>query len=242
MSNSNPSAKPASPTASRSRRDSRRSRAPSRGAEVDGVERQQRVAREIHLGHQAAGEILPEQGEVNVVRAPAVGVVLPRVGPRLDGQEAVAAVLVGQAAPGAEEVRVERRVVLVGLVHVAPGRVGLPDLDQGVRRGPAVLVQHPPGDDDALAQGGAVAGRVAGQVVIEPADVVVAVDRGVALRQGALQRHQRPGRAALGGRFVARVEVRRLAGPVPGRDGRLGRHGFVPLRSGYPDSTQGLPM
>ena len=38
-------------------------------------------------------------------------------------------------------------------VLVAAGRVGLPDLDQGVRDRPAVAVEHPAGHDDPLADG-----------------------------------------------------------------------------------------
>jgi hypothetical protein len=49
--------------------------------------------------------------------------------------------------------------VLVDLVHVAPGGIGLPDLDQRVAQRPAGLVEDAPRDDDALAQRLAVAPR-----------------------------------------------------------------------------------
>ena len=42
--------------------------------------------------------------------------------------------------------------MLVDAVHVAAGRVGLPDLDQRVADRPAVAVDHPARDDDALAE------------------------------------------------------------------------------------------
>jgi DNA-binding MarR family transcriptional regulator len=41
--------------------------------------------------------------------------------------------------------------MVVAGMGVAAGRIGLPDLDQGLPHGPAVLVHDAPGDDDALA-------------------------------------------------------------------------------------------
>ena len=73
-----------------------------------------------------------EHREVDVRRPPGVLVVPPRVGAGLDRDEAVAALVVGEAAAGAGEVRVERRRVLVDLVPVAAGGVRLPDLDERV--------------------------------------------------------------------------------------------------------------
>ena len=60
-------------------------------------------------------------------------VVPPRIGAGLDGDEAVAALGIGDGASGAGEIRVERGRVLVDDVDVAPGGVRLPDLDQRVR-------------------------------------------------------------------------------------------------------------
>ena len=72
-------------------------------------------------------------------------------GPGLDRGEPVAAVVVGQAAADAGEVRVDRRRVLVALVDVAARGVGLPDLDELAAHRPAVAVEDPAGDDDPLA-------------------------------------------------------------------------------------------
>src|SRR5690606_25046804 len=58
---------------------------------VDRVERQQRVAREVHLRPEALGEAVAEDGEVDVRGPPGVDVVAPRVGAGLDGREVVAA-------------------------------------------------------------------------------------------------------------------------------------------------------
>ena len=94
--------------------------------------------------------------------------VAPWVRAGLDRDEAVAALVVGEAAAGAGEVRVERRGVLVDLVPVAAGRVRLPDLDQRVAHRPAVLVEHAAGDDDPLAERLALV--LARQVAVELAE------------------------------------------------------------------------
>ncbi len=44
---------------------------------------------------------------------------------------------------------IERCVVLIHLVHVAPGGVGLPQLDQRAGDRAALLVEHAAGDDHA---------------------------------------------------------------------------------------------
>src|ERR1700750_870686 len=75
-----------------------------------------------------------------------------RIGARPDRQEAVAPLLVGEHPSVAMEIRIERRVVLVGRMVVAAGGVGLPDLDHGVRHRPPVLVRDRAGDDDPFAQ------------------------------------------------------------------------------------------
>ncbi len=75
--------------------------------------------------------------------------------PGLTVDEPVPAVVVGQAAPGAGEVRVERRVVGVDLVPVAAGGVGLPDLDQLPAQRLAVAPEDAAADDDPLARAAA---------------------------------------------------------------------------------------
>jgi hypothetical protein len=78
--------------------------------------------------------------------------VAPGIGAGLDGDEAVAALVVGHHAALAREVGIERRVVLVARMDVAAAGVGLPDLDQGTRHRAPVLVDDAAGDDDAFAQ------------------------------------------------------------------------------------------
>ena len=118
------------------------------------------VALEVHLRDQALREGLAEYREVDVRRAPTVGVVAPWVGAGFDGAEVVVAVGVGERAPAAAEVGVYGCQVGVFLVAVAAASVGLPDFQQGVGHGAAVFVEHAAVDDDALADGVAVLGVV----------------------------------------------------------------------------------
>ncbi len=59
---------------------------------VDRVEREQGVAREVHLGDHPLGELGAEQREVDVRGAPRVAVVAPGIGAGLDRGEPVDAV------------------------------------------------------------------------------------------------------------------------------------------------------
>ena len=77
--------------------------------------------------------------------------------------------VVGQAAAGAGEVRVERRGMLVALVRVPAGGVGLPDLDELAAHRAPVTVEHAPGHPDPLAQ--RLAGVLPGEVGVDLGDV-----------------------------------------------------------------------
>ena len=67
---------------------------------------------------------------MDVRRTPSVRVVPPRIDPRLDGHEPVAPLFVGEAAPAAGKVRIERSIRRVHVVAVTAGGVRLPNLDQ----------------------------------------------------------------------------------------------------------------
>src|SRR4028119_2158417 len=87
-----------------------RGRAGGRGALLveDGVVLEEPLAGEVHLGDEPAPEGRSEQREVYVRRPPGVVVVLPRVGPRLDRDEAVAALVVGETSARAGGIRAQR--------------------------------------------------------------------------------------------------------------------------------------
>src|SRR5216683_5256905 len=115
------------------------------------IERQERIARKVHLRDEARGEPRSEQRVVDVVRAPGVLMVAPGIGAGLDRRVAVAALAIGERASGAAKMGIERRIMLVALVVVPAGGVGLPDLDHRLGDGPSVLVDNPSLDDDAFA-------------------------------------------------------------------------------------------
>src|SRR5262249_60811877 len=98
-----------------------------------------------------------------------------RVGAGLTGDEFVTALAVGRGAAGPGEIRIGRCRVLVALVDVTAARIGLPDLDERVEYWPAVLVEHAPVHDDALAE--RLAGVLRGEIVVAWLDAVVAVNR-----------------------------------------------------------------
>src|ERR1700692_1103151 len=78
----------------------RGNQAPARGffvhAVKNGIEFEERIARKIHLGDQAGGKRGAEEGKVNVLWAPGVVMIFPRISARANGEEAVAAVVVGE--------------------------------------------------------------------------------------------------------------------------------------------------
>ena len=141
-------------------------------------------------------------------RAPGVVVVLPRVGPWLDRDEPVAALVVSEASPRAGEVGVERGRVPVELVGVAARGVGLPDLDQAVPDRPPVAVRDAARDDDPLPQGLALV--LAGQVVVQLPDRPAPVSRSGGIREGPWEDDQRLSGRPEARRDVVRVQVWRL--------------------------------
>ena len=174
----------------------------------DRIEREQRIAREIHLRHQARRERRAEKRKMNVRRPPRVRMIPPRIRSRLDRGEAVVALRVRQRSPRAREIRIERRGMLVGFMPVASRGVALPDLDQRVRHGTPVVVDHAPGHDDALAD--RLALTLPRQIVVRFLDVAVPEDRPGHLGKRVRQQNQRIARAAQHGRAIRRIQQRRL--------------------------------
>src|SRR5258706_10990817 len=89
---------------------------------------------------------------MHVRGTPGVQMIPPWIRSRLDGDEPVKACVIGQGAARTREVRVERRVMVVDRIQVAPRRVGLPHLDQGVAHRLLAAIEHATSDDDPLAQ------------------------------------------------------------------------------------------
>lgn len=123
-------------------------------------------------------------------RTPVVGTIAPWIRARLDRAETVVAVAVGQGTTDATEVRVDGRQIAVLLVPIAPPRVGLPHLHQGMGNRLAILVTHPTGDDDALADGQAAVVEVQQQIVIVMPHLQVGKIRAAGFRLGLRDAHQ----------------------------------------------------
>ncbi len=151
---------------------------------------------------------------MDVRRPPAIDVVAPRIGPRLHRAEIVVARLIGQRAAAAAEIGIDRREIGVLLVPVATAGIGLPELHQRVRHAAPGLVQHAAMHHDPFADGIAVLGVVADQVVVERPDVVMTEHRTGDFRDRAVQRQQRIPRRAQHRRFVAGRMRGRVNGAV----------------------------
>jgi hypothetical protein len=85
------------------------------------------------------------------------------------------AVLVGDGAARAGEIRIERRRMLIDDVDITAAGIGLPDFNQHVRHRAAILVEHLAVDDDALAE--RLACGLLGEIGIAVLHRVVAVHR-----------------------------------------------------------------
>src|SRR5438445_12815918 len=103
---------------------------------------------------------------MNVSRPPCIGMILPGIGARANRDEAVCAVLGREAAAVAEEVGIQRRVVLIHAVPVPAGGVGLPDLNERVGQRRPALVEYAAGDDDPLSHRLAARPHVRRQVAV----------------------------------------------------------------------------
>src|ERR1700685_3557081 len=126
---------------------------------------------------------------MNVRGAPRVWMVLPRIWPRLDGDEAIFSLRVGQRATCAGKIRIDRRLMLINSVAIPPGGIALPEFDQRIGYGTAVVVEHSAADGDALAH--RFAGVLAREVVVGFADVVMAENRPGDFRKRVRQNYQR---------------------------------------------------
>ena len=179
-----------------------------------------RIALEIHLGDQPLRKAVAEHRKMDMRRAPVVGAVRPRIGSRLDGAEGVRAVLAGDGAAAAAEIRVERRQIAFLLVPVAAAGIGLPDLQQRTGNADAALVEHAAVDDDARPDRRFARRReIVDQVVVELAEHAMAEHRSGDLRQRVVERQQRPPRRAQHRRLVAGREGRRVPVAVARKEG-----------------------
>jgi hypothetical protein len=76
----------------------------------------------------------------------------------------------------AKEIRIQRRIVLVYLMHITARGISLPEFDQGIRQWTAPRIEHAPHDPNPLAQRFAIASGVARKVAINLTQPVKAED------------------------------------------------------------------
>src|SRR5436190_6341129 len=141
---------------------------------------------------------------MDVRRSPGVVVVAPGIWARLDRDEPIAALPIGQAAPGARKVGVKRPGPAVPPVVIAACRVRLPHLDKRAPQGLPLGVQDAARDDDPLPD--RLSSVLAGEI-----SVVLTYDAfGPKLRTGDLGDRMRQVYERLGGMPERRGFVRRV--------------------------------
>src|SRR5436309_476719 len=145
---------------------------------------------------------------MNVSRSPRVWVILPGIGARANRDEAIHAVLVREAAAVAEEVGIQRRVVLIHAVPVPAGGIGLPDLNERVGQRRPALVEHAAGDDDPLSHRLGACPHVRRQVAVLRVDRAECRSRAGDLGQGMRQRDEWLFRSAARRGTVRLVQIR----------------------------------
>src|SRR5271155_2190710 len=89
---------------------------------------------------------------MNVLRTPCIRMISPGIGTRPNGHEAIAAIFIGKGLAHAGEIRVERCVMLIPLVQIAPRSICLPNFDQGIPDRLTILVPNVSTDNDPLSQ------------------------------------------------------------------------------------------
>src|SRR4029077_9821847 len=179
-----------------------------RNALENGIKRKQRISGKIHLGDQARKQARSKERKVNVCRAPGIGMILPGISAGFYGDKTIAAFTIREGAAAAREVRIERRVMLVHAMAVAPGRVRLPNFNQRAGNGASLFIQNSPADDDAFAL--RFTAVLMSKVAIVFADVAMAENGTGELRQGVREQDQRLFRVTFAGGDVGRVIVIRL--------------------------------
>src|SRR5579864_2438406 len=107
----------------------------------DGIKGKERVTRKVHLCDQARSKGISKKRKMNVGRTPCILMVLPGIGARFDGNEAIAPTLISKGAAGAGKVRIQRRRMVIAIVAVAAGGIGLPNFNQCVRNWATIIIQ-----------------------------------------------------------------------------------------------------
>src|SRR5437660_12178157 len=102
--------------------------------------------------------------------------------------------------------------MIIATVKVTTGGICLPDFDQGMGNGAAILIQHTPADDDSLAQ--RFAGVRAGEIAMSLANALMPENRPGDLGKGVRQHDQRLSRRGPDRSRIIRMTRSRLTARV----------------------------
>src|SRR5450432_2913353 len=123
---------------------------------------------------------------MDVRRAPGIDVIFPGIRAWTNGQEAIDAISIGEAATHAKEVWIERSRPLIPFMEIAARGVCLPDFQQRVWYWVTAIVQDTTRDNDTLSNCLASSSRIACQIGIFRCD-------GTNCRAGTSQLRDRQG-------------------------------------------------
>src|ERR1700739_4286307 len=90
---------------------------------------------------------------MNMLWTPGVVMIAPRICARPNSDKTVAPFFIGERLAHAREIRIQRRIVLVDFVEIAPSCVGLPDFHQRLSYRAPIFVQHAATHYNSLAKG-----------------------------------------------------------------------------------------
>src|SRR6266508_2784668 len=147
-------------------------------------------------------------------RPPRVRMIEPRIGAGLDREITIFTLLIGHAASRADEIRIQRRIMLVDGMMITAGGVRLPNLDERIWHWPSPFLQHASDDNDPLAHRFFVRTGGPREIVFSGLQFDVAKKRPGNLRQRLLDRHELLQRPALHRRTVRFENVRRMGFPI----------------------------
>ncbi|MNC87545.1 hypothetical protein D3C83_32770 [compost metagenome] len=88
---------------------------------------------------------------MDVRGTPCIVVIAPGIRTRLNGNELVPALVIGERATGAGEIRIERCVPPIDLMPIASGGIRLPNLDQRFGNRSSIFIKNTTRHDHPLA-------------------------------------------------------------------------------------------
>lgn len=104
--------------------------------------------------------------------------------------------------------------MLVYLMHIAAGRISLPELDKGMGQWAASRIKHAPDNPNPLSKRLSIATGIAGKIAVDVSQPVEPKDRHRWLTKSARHDHQWLLRSPSKGRFITGGLIRRVRLPI----------------------------